>query len=51
MKVALIQSAAILFDKRSAMEMISSMTREAVDQGAELIVFPEVFLPSYPRGQ
>ncbi|WP_042162059.1 carbon-nitrogen hydrolase family protein [Paenibacillus gorillae] len=48
--VAVIQSAPILFDKQSAMDKIASMTREAAGQGAQLVVFPEVFLPGYPRG-
>jgi len=49
-KVAVVQSAPVLFDKQSAMDKISSSSREAAAQGAELIVFPEVFLPGYPRG-
>lgn len=49
-KVAVVQSAPILFDKQSAMEIIASKAKEAAGQGAELIVFPEVFLPGYPRG-
>lgn len=49
-KVAVVQSAPILFDKQSAMDKIASMTKDAAEQGANLIVFPEVFLPGYPRG-
>ncbi|GIP31743.1 carbon-nitrogen hydrolase family protein [Paenibacillus sp. J2TS4] len=49
-KVAAVQSAPILLDKQSAMDKIAAMTREAAGRGAELIVFPEVFLPGYPRG-
>jgi len=49
-KVAVVQSAPVLFDKQSAMDKINSSSREAAAQGAELIVFPEVFLPGYPRG-
>ncbi|GGG59656.1 carbon-nitrogen hydrolase family protein [Paenibacillus radicis (ex Gao et al. 2016)] len=48
--VAVVQSAPQLFDKQSAMDKIVSMTREAAGQGAQLVVFPEVFLPGYPRG-
>ncbi|WP_028550298.1 carbon-nitrogen hydrolase family protein [Paenibacillus sp. UNC451MF] len=50
LKVAVVQSAPILFNKQSALDKIASMTKEATHQGAELIVFPEVFLPGYPRG-
>ncbi|BFH13730.1 nitrilase [Paenibacillus dendritiformis] len=49
-KVAAVQSAPMLFDKPSAMGKIDQMTREAAGQGAALIVFPEVFVPGYPRG-
>ena len=49
-KVAVVQSAPILFDKQSAMDLIASRMREAAEQGVQLIVFPEVFLPGYPRG-
>ncbi|MNO15948.1 Nitrilase [compost metagenome] len=49
-RVAVVQSAATLFEKQSALDKILSITREAAEQGAKLIVFPEVFLPGYPRG-
>ncbi|QJD82090.1 carbon-nitrogen hydrolase family protein [Cohnella herbarum] len=48
--VAVVQSVPILFDKQSAMDKIASKSREAAARGADLIVFPEVFLPGYPRG-
>ncbi|WP_019119563.1 carbon-nitrogen hydrolase family protein [Brevibacillus massiliensis] len=47
---AVIQSSPILFDKQSSMEKIASKTKEAARLGAQLVVFPEVFLPGYPRG-
>lgn len=50
MKVAVVQSAPILFDKQSAMDIIARKTKEAAGLGADLVVFPEVFLPGYPRG-
>ena len=49
-KVAVVQAAPALFDKLSAMDAIESMTRKAAAQEAKLVVFPEVFLPGYPRG-
>lgn len=49
-RVAVVQSAPILFDKRSAMDKIVNKTKEAAEQGTDLVVFPEVFLPGYPRG-
>ena len=49
-RVAVVQSAPILFEKQSALDEIENKTEEAAKQGAQLIVFPEVFLPGYPRG-
>ncbi|TBL74513.1 carbon-nitrogen hydrolase family protein [Paenibacillus thalictri] len=49
-KVAVVQAAPVLFNKQSAMDKIASASREAAEQGAKLIVFPEVFVPGYPRG-
>ncbi|GBF77768.1 nitrilase [Paenibacillus sp. 598K] len=49
-QVAIVQASPILFDKQSALDKIVSMTREAAGKGASLVVFPEVFVPGYPRG-
>lgn len=49
-KVAVIQAAPVLFDKTKTIAKISKLTDEAAAQGAELILFPEVFIPGYPRG-
>ncbi|EJL40846.1 MULTISPECIES: carbon-nitrogen hydrolase family protein [Brevibacillus] len=48
--VAVVQSAPILFNKQSSLDKIVRMTKEAAGKGANLVVFPEVFLPGYPRG-
>lgn len=49
-KVAVVQSAPILFDKQDSMYLIEKWTKEAAEQGARLVVFPEVFVSGYPRG-
>lgn len=47
-KIAIIQEAPCVLDKintiKKAVEIINSVS----DQGAELIVFPEAFIPGYP---
>ncbi|MBB6734394.1 carbon-nitrogen hydrolase family protein [Cohnella zeiphila] len=50
MKVAVVQAAPFLFDKASALEKLVAMSKEAAAAGANLVVFPEAFLPGYPRG-
>ncbi|SEB87342.1 carbon-nitrogen hydrolase family protein [Paenibacillus sp. GP183] len=49
-RVAVVQSSPILFNKASALTKIESWTKDAAAQEAKLIVFPEVFLSGYPRG-
>ncbi|MDL2211569.1 carbon-nitrogen hydrolase family protein [Erysipelotrichaceae bacterium OttesenSCG-928-M19] len=49
-KVAVIQAAPILFDKTKTVAKAISLVKKAADQGAKLIVFPEAFIPCYPRG-
>lgn len=49
-KVAAVQAAPILFDKKKTLDKISSLIHDASSKKAELILFPEVIIPGYPRG-
>ena len=49
-KVAVIQASPILFDREATVEKVCDLTKEAATQGAKLILFPEAFIPAYPRG-
>ncbi|MBM3127604.1 MAG: carbon-nitrogen hydrolase family protein [Chloroflexi bacterium] len=49
-KTAVIQAAPVLFDREATVEKTCQLTREAAAQGARLILFPEAFIPAYPRG-
>ena len=49
-KVAVVQASPILFDREATVEKICDLTKEAAAQGAKLILFPEAFIPAYPRG-
>lgn len=49
-RAAVIQAAPLLFDKSSALDKLAIWSARAAAEGAGLIVFPEVFLPGYPRG-
>ena len=49
-KVALIQAAAVGFDLERGLEKVARLAGEASAGGAALAVFPEAFLPAYPRG-
>lgn len=49
-KLALVQAAPVMFDKDKCVEKIITLIGEAAAKGAELIVFPELFIPGYPYG-
>ena len=49
-KVAVIQAAPILFARAATVNMACQLIREAAAQGAQLVLFPEAFIPAYPRG-
>ncbi len=48
--VAVIQAAPVLFDREASIAKACRLTAEAASQGARLILFPEAFVPAYPRG-
>ena len=49
-KAAVVQAAPVLFDRDATLEKTCRLIREAAAQGARLILFPEAFIPAYPRG-
>jgi nitrilase len=49
-KVCVVQDSPIFFDKEKTMSKVEELTKEYAKQGCELIVFPESFIPGYPRG-
>ena len=49
-RVALIQAGPVMFDKAATVERALALIEEAAGQGAQLIVFPESFIPCYPYG-
>ena len=49
-RVAAVQAAPVLFDKAKTVEKSLSLLHQAADGGARIVVFPESFIPAYPRG-
>lgn len=49
-KAAVVQAAPVLFNLEATVEKTCRLTAEAAAQGAKLILFPEAFIPAYPRG-
>ena len=50
LKAAVIQAAPILFDRAATTTKACALIAEASAKGAELLLFPEAFIPAYPRG-
>jgi nitrilase len=48
--VAVVQAAPVLFDRDASAAKACQLTSEAAAHGAQLILFPEAFIPAYPRG-
>ena len=49
-RLALVQAEPVMFDKAASLKKALALIDEAVSNGAELIVFPELFIPGYPIG-
>ena len=49
-KVAVVQAAPVLFNRKKTIDKACELIKEASSQNAELVLFPEAFIPAYPRG-
>lgn len=49
-KIAVIQAAPVMFDKEACTRKTMDLIQEASKEQAELMVFPELFIPGYPYG-
>jgi predicted amidohydrolase len=50
MRAAVVQAGAVGFDLEAGLDKVERLTAEASAGGAQLVVFPEAFLPGYPKG-
>jgi len=49
-KAAVVQAAPVLFDREATTEKAIHLIQEAGANGAQIVLFPEAFIPAYPRG-
>jgi nitrilase len=49
-RVAVVQAASVIMDRDATIEKTISLVQQASEKGAKIVVFPEAFIPAYPRG-
>jgi nitrilase len=49
-KVAVVQATPLLFDIDKTVDIVISWIEKAANENCELVLFPESFIPCYPRG-
>ncbi|HSM57177.1 MAG TPA: carbon-nitrogen hydrolase family protein [Candidatus Sulfomarinibacteraceae bacterium] len=49
-RVGVVQAAPVLFDAQATTEKACELLAAAAAGGAQLVLFPEAFIPAYPRG-
>src|SRR5437870_3782994 len=50
-KVACVQVEPVVLDREATLDKLEAVAREAAENGAELVVFPETFVPVYPSSR
>ena len=48
--VAVVQASPVLFNRKATIEKACDLINQSAEQGAQLVLFPEAFVPAYPRG-
>ena len=51
MKVACVQAEPVILDREATLDRLEQLAAEAAGNGAELVVFPETFVPVYPSSR
>src|SRR5256886_17614532 len=50
-KVACVQVEPVVLDREATLDKLETVAAEAAREGAELVVFPETFVPVYPSSR
>ncbi|UFH53749.1 carbon-nitrogen hydrolase family protein [Spirosoma sp. KNUC1025] len=48
-KVAVVQAASVFFDLQKTLDKLESLVIESAQKGCQFVLFPESFIPGYPR--
>jgi nitrilase len=50
-RVACVQAEPVILDRDATIDKLAALTAEAAREGAQLVVFPETFVPAYPTSR
>jgi nitrilase len=50
-RTACVQAEPVVFDRAGTLEKLSRLARDAAGEGAEIVLFPETFVPVYPSNR
>ena len=50
-KVACVQAEPVILDREATIDRVAELTGEAAAAGAQLVLFPEAFVPCYPSNR
>ena len=48
LRMAAVQASYVLMDQAATLDRVADLTAVAAEQGAQLVAFPEVFIPQHP---
>ena len=48
LRAAAVQAAPVFLNRDATVQKVARLTKEAKDNGADLVVFPESFIPTFP---
>jgi nitrilase len=49
-RAAVVQDSPVVFNRKTTLEKVHSLVRQAAEEGAKLVVLPEAFVSAYPSG-
>jgi len=50
LNIAVVQAASVIMDSEASLKKALKLIKKATAKGAKMVIFPESFIPAYPRG-
>ncbi len=49
-KIVVVQASPVIFNKTATIDKVEKITQSLISEKTDLVLFPEAFIPAYPRG-